>query len=452
MGSYSYLDLLLNLGNSVKRGEITWKTAAERFNEETGLSLNNDSIRKRYNRASTGHSRICAGENIVGNIKEYENYNSNGTVELCKELWFDSSEEKSPDNILLKFGYSPEDWELVSWTFGKWEVALKEGDNKECTTVRAKIRPRDKSEITSADCLSAVKDLFKGVVSPYKAPAHKKIKGLDSNKMLELTGIELHLGKLAFEKDTGADYNHKIAQKRFYKILNEVLIQQEIEKCDTCLICIGNDFFNSDTVNGTTTKGTPQSNDLTWRILFEMGLEMYIKFISTLRDKFNHIEIRLQSGNHDTMSSFYLYTALGCYFKNDKIISFSDNTKDIQVFEWGNNAIFFTHGDNNFKLLVKSVPAEFYETWGRTIYRELHVGHLHCEQVVDDSSGLVVRRVGSPTGTDNWHYSQRFIGATQKYQTFVWHKEYGLLNVKYITFSNCVGSVIGNTLVSKTSI
>lgn len=254
--------------------------------------------------------------------------------------------------------------------------------------------------------------------------------------MLELTGIELHLGKLAFDSVSGQNYNSDIAQERFYRILSEVMEQQEIEKCDTCLLCIGNDFFNSDTVNNTTTKGTQQFNDANWKVMFSLGLEMYTRFILTLRDKFNHVEVRLQQGNHDYMSSFYLYTALQCYFRNDDVIKFSDDIKDVQVFEWGRCAIFFTHGDTNLKRLIQSIPAEFYETWGRTLYRELHLGHLHCEQVVDDKSGMVTRRVGSPTGTDSWHYQERFVGATQKYQTFVWDKNKGLSNVKYITFDD----------------
>ena len=58
------------------------------------------------------------------------------------------------------------------------------------------------------------------------------------------------------------------------------------------------------------------------------------------------------------------------------------------------------------------------------------------EVVVDDNSGMITRRVGSPTGTDAWHYQERFIGSIQKYQTFVWNKNTGLQNIKYINFNN----------------
>lgn len=428
-------DLIRELGRRVKDGKSTWREAAEAFTKATGNEISSENFRGRYRRLD---------DTYVPEEKDNEErhlssvtHNSDGTVELCKDFYFDPNEKKSPDDILNLFGYDPNEWELISWNIGKWEVAIKEeATNRQCTTIRAKIKPKLKKELTNEEYLAIATDVFSKSIKPCKFPKKTKTKTLDKNKMLELPGIELHLGKLAFENETGQEYNTEIAKERFNHIIEEIVQQQDIEQCDTCMICIGNDFFNSDTINNTTTRGTQQFNDVRFKQLFNIGLEMYAQMLNTLREKFNHVEVRLQQGNHDYMSSFYLYTALSCYFKNDDIVNFSENIKDVQVFEWGKCAVFYTHGDSNLKRLIKSIPAEFYETWGRTIYRELHLGHLHCEVVVDDNSGMVTRRVGSPTGTDAWHYQERFIGATQKYQTFVWDKERGLLNVKYITFND----------------
>ena len=98
--------------------------------------------------------------------------------------------------------------------------------------------------------------------------------------------------------------------------------------------------------------------------------------------------------------------------------------------------IFFGHGDSNLKRIIPSIPAEFYKEWGSSIFRELHLGHLHKEVVVDDQSGMITRRIGSPTGTDQYHYEERFIGATQKHQVFIWDKDMGLTSIKYVNFEN----------------
>ena len=40
------------------------------------------------------------------------------------------------------------------------------------------------------------------------------------------------------------------------------------------------------------------------------------------------------------------------------------------------------------------------------------------------------------TGTDQYHYEERFIGATQKHQIFIWDKDKGLKSIEYINFES----------------
>lgn len=424
---------ILEYGRKVKDGVITWNQAATMFNEETGMSLSRDALRSRYRALNDNYT----AEQSKVQRREYETHNDDGTIDICKEVWFDPNEEKTPEMILGKFGYSIEEWELISWTFGKWEVAIKdEENNRICTTIRAKIKPRKIKEISLDSYKEIVIDVLGKHIQPIQRPPKEIDRELKKDKLLELPAMELHLGKMAWSGDTGQDYDKDIAQERFYAILDEIVEQQRIEQCGTCLLCVGNDFFNSDTVNATTTRGTPQQSDLRWKKLYNIGLQLHIDEIETLRPLFNKIEVRYCPGNHDTMASFYLYIALACYYKDDKTVNFVDNFKEVQCFEWGKCAIAFTHGYGNLKRLIKSIPIEFRLEWAKCPYFELHLGHLHKEMVVDDDSGLITRRVGSPTGTDQYHYEERFIGATQKYQTFVWDKEKGLQNIKYINFES----------------
>lgn len=428
------IETIIKYGRKVKDGIMTWEKATELYNAEQNHNLSKEAIRNRYRRLNDNYTPNKKGE---PKNAEYETHNADGTIDLCKEVWFNKDEVKTPEMILKAFGYSTEEWELVSWSFGKWEVAIKdEENNRICTTIRARIKPRLKKEISLENYIEIAKEAFKNNIQPRESTYKEPIEGLDKNKLLELPAMELHLGKMAWSGDTGQDYDKDIAQERFYKILDEIIEQQTTEKCNTCLLCIGNDFFNSDTVNATTTRGTPQQNDLRWKKMFNLGLQLHINEIEALRTMFDKIEVRYCPGNHDTMASFYLYMALACYYKDDNYVSFIDNFKEVQCFEWGKCAIAFTHGYGNLKRLIKSIPIEFREEWARCPYFELHLGHLHKEMVVDDDSGLITRRVGSPTGTDQYHYEERFIGATQKYQTFVWHKEKGLQNIKYINFES----------------
>lgn len=426
-------EIIIEIGDEVKKGNLTWKEASELFNEKMGTQLNAEAFRGRYRNLQIKQMKKLK-ENITGDLKEYKTQYNDDTIEAQKIVEYNKEIMGDKTKLLKYLGYDANVWEFVYVTISTWEQHTKEQDTKQLYAVKYKIKPIIKQGISLEEAIKIAKEEFKKRIKPIKLPKKAKDITLNEDKMLEIPGIELHLGKMAWNGDTGQDYDKNIAQERFYHILEEIRTQQNTEKCGKCLLCIGNDFFNSDTVNATTTKGTPQTNDLRWKKMFLLGLQMYKDLIYTLRNDFNEIEVRLVSGNHDEMASFYLYMALAQYFNGDDVIKFSENYKQVQCCVFGKNLIAFCHGDANLKRLIKSIPIEFYKEWGTTIFRELHLGHLHKEVVVDDDSGIITRRVGSPTGTDQWHYEERFIGSTQKAQTFIWHKEYGLKSINYINF------------------
>jgi hypothetical protein len=425
---------IVELGKNVKLGLKTWDEIAKQINDEFGSNLSSEAVRNRYRRNYNN-------EDVETTNREYTTEYSSGIIEAQKIVEYNQEIFGDKKKLLEYLGFNSNEWEFVYVTTSTWNQHTKEQTTKQLYAVKFKVKPLFK-DISVDDALEVAKELFSKEIEPLKIKIHSKDNSLNKNKLLEIPAIELHLGKMAWGGDTGQDYDKNIATNRFYHILEEVVNIQYVEKCETALITIGNDFFNSDTVNATTTKGTPQTNDLRWKKMFLLGLKLYIEFLETLRDKFNKIDVRLCSGNHDKMSSFYLYLALQQYFRSDDKIIFSENYKDYQCYQFGKCAIFFGHGDSNLKRIIQSIPAEFYKEWGSSIFRELHLGHLHKEVVVDDESGMITRRIGSPTGTDQYHYEERFVGATQKHQVFVWDANNGLKSIEYINFENSKKKII----------
>lgn len=425
-------ELIRKLGDEVKNGNMTWQEVADQVKKEHNEELTSNAAKKRYYRMIKRENNPKPVETKNG---EYETLYGDGTVEAQKIVNLSPSEKASPDLVLKKLGYNPNEWELVMMSFSNWQQHTKEQSTKELYAVKFRIKPRLK-EITTTDYLKVAKEVFTKEIKPYKLPKRQTKKELDDESLLMCPAIELHLGKLAWSGETGENYDHKIAVDRFENIILQTSQYQDIAKAGNLYIGIGNDFFHSDTINYTTSKGTQLSNDLRWQKMFLVGLELYTKALLTLRDKFNNVDVNLVSGNHDTMASFYLYIALQQRFANDDIIKFSDNLKQVQCKVFGNNSIFTAHGDKNLKRMLKSIPVEFYQEWGMTKYRNLFLGHLHTEKVVDEDSGLIVRRVGSPSGTDEWHYNERFIGSRQQHQLFLFDYYKGLINSHYIVFES----------------
>ena len=293
---------IIELGKDVKLGLKTWEQVAKQINKEFKSDLSSEAVRKRF-------MRNCDNEEIEQIGKEYTTEYGNGIIEAQKIVEYNKEIFGDRSKLLAYLGYNPYEWEFVYVTTSTWNQHTKEQTTKQLYAVKFKVKPIV-NEANIDDAIECAKKLFTSQIEPLKLKIHPKDNTLNKNKLLEIPAIELHLGKMAWGGDTGQDYDKDIATNRFYHILEQIINIQEQEQCDTALITIGNDFFNSDTVNATTTKGTPQTNDLRWKKMFLLGLKLYTEFIETLRSKFNKIDVRLCSGNHDKMSSFYLYLAL----------------------------------------------------------------------------------------------------------------------------------------------
>ena len=424
---------IIELGRLVKRKQLTWNNAAKRLNNECGCNLSGDALRKRYalldSKGITYDAKIENGEEFTTQYHD-NTIEAQRIVEYSKEVFGDK------DKLLKYLGYDPEQWEFLYVTTSVWQQHTKEQTTKQLYAVKFKIKPRVLDHIPLEQALEVAKSVFKEHIEPINLPKKEKNKELDNSKLLLIPQIEAHLGKISEEIETGTEYNYKIVEERVKKVFEETLKLQEYEKCGKCLLIIGGDFFNSES-NSQTTSGTPQQNDIRYKKMFEIGLNLYRDGLLWLRDSFNEIDVQVCCGNHARATEFYLYMALSCYFRNDDIIKFSDNYKDTQSYVFGKVGLFFNHGDANQKRLISSIPAEFYKEYGKTRYRYLFLGHLHKLEIANTENGLTIHRVPAICENDEWHYQNRFgIGNTPQHEIMIFDKDKGLLSNNFIHFKD----------------
>lgn len=415
--------LIVDLGDRVKLKELSWHEACKEYNECTNSHMTDEGFRTAYRRLSNDDTPV---------LREYKTFNADGSITAQQVVEFTQEIFGDKDKLLAFLGYDPTQWKFASLSTSLYEQHTKEQTTKNLHAVKYKVVPTNEAPANPELVIEDIQECF-SKITPYE-PKPIETEG-DGQRLMELPGMELHLGKVSWESETGRPFNTIIAVDRFHYIMDNIHQFQAFEKCANCVLYIGNDFFNSDTFNATTTKGTPQDNDIHWKEMFITAVRLYAELIEMLLADFIHIDVKLCVGNHDRMSSFYLYYALMQRYRNEKRIKFCEDYKECQVYVWGNSAIFTHHGDvKQLERLIRSIPAEFSNIWGTVKYRELHLGHLHKEMATEDEYGMTTRRVGSPTGIDYYHYSERFIGATQKYQVFIWDKQTGLEAIKYINF------------------
>jgi len=263
----------------------------------------------------------------------------------------------------------------------------------------------------------------------YKGP-EKRIKPEENEKndiMLEIAVVDLHLSKLAWAPEVGENYDYKIAEKRYKNAIEYAYNKAMKEPPGKVLIPFGNDFFHTDTLAGTTTAGTPQDFDGRWQKQFNKGTEMAIWTVDRCSE-IAPVELLLVPGNHDKMFSYFALMLLNAWFKDREDVTINTDPKSRKYVEFGKCLIGYTHGDKEKKRLFGNMQVEQPQAWGRTKYREFHTGHLHHEAIKEEH-GVIARQLSTMTATDAYHFEHGYVGALQKSQSFLWHKNRGLSDI-----------------------
>ena len=239
-------------------------------------------------------------------------------------------------------------------------------------------------------------------------------KGGKEKVHLELNLYDCHFGKQDFITDEGS----KETSQRFKESINTfVSLTMNSYHISKITIAIGNDLFNIDNIQKTTTRGTPQDQDMGYEKMFIFVQQLVTETLLTL-SRIAPLDIVMIQGNHDKQSVFLLGQVLGAFFSNHKDVRV-DNGIGRKIRFFGKTAVAFAHGEKD----IVKFPAIIYKDFWREISEyqknediildsfEWHCGHWHGAKVsLIEQMGIVVRFFGALSVNDRWHYDSGYIG------------------------------------------
>lgn len=280
-----------------------------------------------------------------------------------------------------------------------------------------------------------------------KKPKISNKEKYDSEKLLVIPDVELHLGKLASKFDSTDSYDYKKALYRYIKTILEAEKVQEKYKTKEICMTIGNDFFNTDTEQNTTTAGTEQHNDTRFQQMIANGIVAHVWAIERMKNNCEKVIIKFNPGNHDYLTDYTLFMQLYYLYRNDPKVEVECKVKDSRWatgLEWNNNLIIFAHGktpegkalnDDSLALLKDTM---FKETAKNVDYVTVLAGHLHnatennFSRRKTVSNGVTVLRNGSPSGDGAWD-SGNLYSSDKSHQVYIFDANRGLystVNIK----------------------
>lgn len=417
---------LIELGLKKRNGltNLSWEEIGNKFgvSGESARCMTKKSLYK-----NKWQQKIDLLDNGV-EYKESVEILQDGTQKSDKLIKMSLEQSKDVNFLLDAHGYDKNAWTLIGAKNNIWNVYSKQDGVQTLYSSKISVKPR----IDNITAENIIEHLNKFSYN-YQVPKLALPSYSDGNKMLEVNIADLHVGKLSWHGDSGENFDIKIAKERFLYVINDVIQRTKHYCFDYILLVFTNDFFHSDTIQGTTTAGTNLDCDGRWQNLFNIGIEMLIEGIDLLR-QVAKVKTFYTGSNHDKMTSYYAIKTLEAWYRNSQDVEVDSNTQSRKYIEFGRCLIGFGHGDKEKKRIGYLMPIEAHEAWGRTTFREFHAAHFHKEQMyVQEENGIIVRYVSSPTSIDNWHYENGFVGATKKSQQFIWDRDYGLTDILHTT-------------------
>jgi hypothetical protein len=191
------------------------------------------------------------------------------------------------------------------------------------------------------------------------------------------TLTDCHVGMLAWDKETGADWDLTIAEK----CLAGTLIRM-IDAAPASAVGIVNqlgDFLHFDSLKPLTPEhGHILDADSRYQKMVEVAVRILRRVIEHALTKHQTVIVEMKEGNHDPAGSVWLRVLFSqLYAKNPRVIvDMSPNPYTIH--EHGKTMLGFYHGHlAKLTSLGELFSAQFREAWGRCPYVYIHTGHKH---------------------------------------------------------------------------
>ena len=416
-----------------------------------------DELFNKFNEAYTRYINPMNEESIINekpkniptaNNGEQTTFNVDGnsaTIEWKAGSNYPVDHIKTLDELLKVTKVDLNTWKVKNYLVNKWDVTSWKNNNPE-TIQNFQVKANLERDIKTVKEIQ-VGEIFIDMVKNYTPPVFKinvnenKILNVKENNLLEISIFDLHIGKLCWEKETGENYDVKIACKRFTSIIETILNRAKGFDYNRILFPVGNDFFNSDTMLNTTTAGTPVDEDLRWKKTYNIGTKLLVDAINILKQTGVPIDVLIISGNHDYEKSHYMGSFLEAWFRNDDNVNINNGETQRKYYKFGDILLGFTHGNEEKESSLPMLMANDFESkplWSETKYHEWHLGHIHRKRnvnftVIDktrplsEDLGVIIRYLSSLSGTDFWHYKKGFVGAIKAADAFIWNDKAGLL-------------------------
>lgn len=238
-----------------------------------------------------------------------------------------------------------------------------------------------------------------------------------------------HLGMLAWDKETGADWDLKLAEAALNKA-TDYLVTAAPSASQGLVVFLG-DFLHYDGfVPETQRSKNVLDSDSRFPKMVRTGIRTMRYLVDAALQKHEKVHLIIEIGNHDDASAIWLMELMAVAYENEPRLTVDTSPMRVHYYRFGKNFICVTHGD---QIKMQNIPllmaTDRKEDWAASEHRFGWTGHVHKSQTqvamsAQDYSGVQVESFRILAAADAWAAGMGY-RAIRDMKSIVLHAEHG---------------------------
>jgi len=222
---------------------------------------------------------------------------------------------------------------------------------------------------------------------------------------------DAHIGMLAHEAETGANFDLKIAERELCAAI--AILIDECPPRERCVINDLGDMTHIENMGGYT---EASRNALDFDGRFPKIIRVYSRVMRFIVDraltKFKFLDLIINQGNHSRTNDVIMAEMMTQIYGPSGRVNVLDNSSAFIPYRMGNTFVMTHHSDKTKPEKLRQVMCQDYrQDWGETEFRYIDVGHLHHKLAIKEDAGCTIEMWNTLAGKDKWHHDGGYRGA-----------------------------------------
>lgn len=234
---------------------------------------------------------------------------------------------------------------------------------------------------------------------------------------------DYHMGMLAWDEETGNNWDIKIAEDLLVKWFQQAISQAP--DSNHAVFAQLSDFLHFDGMDAV----TPASKhlldvDSRFSKLVRSAIRVLRIVIDMLLAKHQSLHIIMADANHDPVSQIWLREWFSVLYENEPRVTVDKSPNPYNAYEFGRTALFFHHGHKrNVSNISNVFASQFRELYGRTKYAYAHLGHLHHIDIKENNL-MIVEQHRTLAANDAYGARGGYLSGRDA-KVITYHRQYG---------------------------